>query len=393
MQAPLIILLVLTPVICWGLEGRAEPSGASKRLARALPGPSLLKSPILRTLLYGLGAALLAYVFVTSVWTFWDFSRVLWRATGIRVNAEWQFYAYHIVVSVVSAYIAAIIAMWCERRIERKIDKIIDGSTQSYTDQVGAALRSSGNFWGCVADINALRTGPSRPLDVVWDLEQLEAFCEACATIKGQMTLKESEALNYLDEGPEGRGFVRMASKPGFLDGFDMQASAPALGQEMSRFAGLKTSGRTQLSNPAILDWITKVVEPMQRKVQEFEEALSRLKVGELAVTAHLEAFEQKLDEASLNDLVGRNQSLMVSAYRKIHDIFAQHGLIAPNRLASIPKDVDRINQVEVIIDLYNVKIERAVNDTSLQDDARERKVQALQHLMERDIEALGVSV
>ena len=393
MQDPLILLLVLTPILGWVLGARGEKPLSAQALARALPGPSLLKSPGLRTLLYIAGAALLAYIFVTHVWSFWDFRRFLWESADIILNAVWPLYAYYIVASGVSAYMVSIVSHFIEISIAGKIDKIVDGSTKNYADQVAAALRNTESFWGAVSEINTLRAGDSRSLRVERDLEQLEAFCEACATIKGQTMLKENEALNYLDDGPEGRGFVRMASKPGFLDGFDIKPSATALGQVLSDFAALKSGGPDRLTNADILDWITKVVTPMQQKVREFENALSRLRTGDLAVTAHLEAFEKKLDEASLNDLVGRNQSLIVSTYRKMHDVFAQHGLIAPHRLASIPKDVDRINQVEVIIDLYNVKIERAVNDSALQDDARERKVQALQHLMERDIEALGVSV
>jgi len=53
-------------------------------------------------------------------------------------------------------------------------------------------------------------------------------------------------------------------------------------------------------------------------------------------------------------------------------------------------QEVDRISQVELLIDLYNAKIQRAEADPKLNDEARDRKVQALQHLMEQEIAALS---
>lgn len=111
---------------------------------------------------------------------------------------------------------------------------------------------------------------------------------------------------------------------------------------------------------------------------------------GTIPVEAHLNGLRERLNEAKLDELVGQSQAELVEVYRSIHDAFERHDLIDIHRLAAIPKDVNRINQIEVIIDLYNLKLGRTRNDASMSEEEKTRKLQALEHLMEKDIEALG---
>ena len=111
---------------------------------------------------------------------------------------------------------------------------------------------------------------------------------------------------------------------------------------------------------------------------------------GTTPVQMHLSGLKDRLDVAGLDEMIGENQPELVEVYRAIHDAFERHDLIEIHRLAGIPKDVNRINQIETIVDLYNLKLSRTRKDTSLSDEERERKIQALEHLMEKDVEALG---
>lgn len=111
---------------------------------------------------------------------------------------------------------------------------------------------------------------------------------------------------------------------------------------------------------------------------------------GTTPVEVHLAGLKDRLDSAKLDELVGNNQGELVEVYRAIHDAFQRHDLIDIHRLAAIPKDVNRINQIEAIIDLYNLKLMRTREDKKLSEKEKDRKVQALEHLMEKDIEALG---
>ena len=111
---------------------------------------------------------------------------------------------------------------------------------------------------------------------------------------------------------------------------------------------------------------------------------------GSTPVQAHLAGLKDRLDTAQLDEMIGENQAELVEVYRAIHDAFERHDLIEIHRLAAIPKDVNRINQIETIVDLYNLKLSRTRKDTSLSEEDRERKMQALQHLMEKDVDALG---
>ncbi|MEM7241241.1 MAG: hypothetical protein AAF429_03550 [Pseudomonadota bacterium] len=127
----------------------------------------------------------------------------------------------------------------------------------------------------------------------------------------------------------------------------------------------------------------------------ELEVAINRAKPmfnGSIPVEAHLTGLKDRLDKAKLDEVVGKNQGELVNLYRSIHDAFEKHKLIDIHRLAAIPADVDRVNQIETIIDLYNLKISRTKADKNLSKAEKDRKLQAMEHLMEQDIAALGSS-
>ena len=114
---------------------------------------------------------------------------------------------------------------------------------------------------------------------------------------------------------------------------------------------------------------------------------------GTIPIDAHLAALKGRLDNAEVDELIRENQGELVLLYRSLSDAFERNDLIDINKLAAVPKDVHRINQIETIIDLYTMKINRAKADESLSDEDREKKIQAWEHLMEKDIDALGGSV
>lgn len=136
--------------------------------------------------------------------------------------------------------------------------------------------------------------------------------------------------------------------------------------------------------------WRERRIEAIESLINEQRETLERLVAAELPLEAHILAFKKSLECCQLEDLLGDNQAELVELYKALFETFDRNGLVDINRLATVPKDVHRINQIETIIDLYNLKIDRTQNDTSMSDEVRERKVQALQHLMEKDIDALG---
>ncbi len=67
-----------------------------------------------------------------------------------------------------------------------------------------------------------------------------------------------------------------------------------------------------------------------------------------------------------------------------------RNDLVELQRLAAVPEDVNRINQIETIIDLYTLKMRRVNEDKTLSDDERDVKIASWQSLMEADIQVLG---
>lgn len=150
---------------------------------------------------------------------------------------------------------------------------------------------------------------------------------------------------------------------------------------------------RERKERDALTKEFTDFLNDRYTDLQTLEIALGRARPifdGTVPVSAHLAGLKDRLDGASLDEMIGENQGELVGIYRAIHDAFERHDLIDIHRLAAIPKDVNRINQIEAIIDLYNLKLARTRDETKLSDTERDRKLQALEHLMEKDIEALG---
>jgi len=140
--------------------------------------------------------------------------------------------------------------------------------------------------------------------------------------------------------------------------------------------------------------WMEDSVDPIIKIVDDHRKANEKLLAGTLPIEAHVAAFKNFLEtEAKIEDLIGENQGEMVQLYKAMHDAFDRKGLIAINKLATVPKDVHRINQIETIIDLYNLKISRTEKDKKLDDNSKARKIQSLNQLMAKDIEALGGAI
>ncbi len=68
---------------------------------------------------------------------------------------------------------------------------------------------------------------------------------------------------------------------------------------------------------------------------------------------------------------------------------FEEKGLVPIDRLARVTADVERINQMETVIDLYSQKIKTVKADETLDEDEREAKIDYWQRLRDRDISRL----
>lgn len=139
--------------------------------------------------------------------------------------------------------------------------------------------------------------------------------------------------------------------------------------------------------------WMEEAVDPIMKAIQDERKAMEGLLAMTLPMSAHISALLSNLEGSKVDDLIGENQGSLVAVYKAMHDAFERHGLIAINQLATVPKDVHRISQIETIIDLYTKKIDRVKNDAKLSEEEKDRKLQAWEHLMEKDIDALGGAV
>lgn len=137
-------------------------------------------------------------------------------------------------------------------------------------------------------------------------------------------------------------------------------------------------------------DWLKDMKEEVFSNLDKLLDRAAYYEAGKLELKDHLEAFTDKLDEAEVNNLIGENQAKIVDLYKAMSDAFRDNDLVELNRLAAVPKDVNRINQIETIIDLYTLKMRRVNEDSSLTDHEREVKLASWQSLMEADIQALG---
>ena len=140
-------------------------------------------------------------------------------------------------------------------------------------------------------------------------------------------------------------------------------------------------------------EWRHEVMMELTSALETERQEIERLLSLNIDPEVHLDTLVAQLDEGTFQKFLPAKRASLIDLYRAIHELFEGDGTLAANHLAAIPKDVHRITQLETVIDLYNEKIHRTENDDSLSDNVRDRKVQALQHLMEKDIEALGGAV
>lgn len=103
-----------------------------------------------------------------------------------------------------------------------------------------------------------------------------------------------------------------------------------------------------------------------------------------------LRALQQRASEFDAA-LVGDAsfQKACVGFFGELRETFEKHGITPPDQMLHIERDAVRIHQTEAIIDLWMEKIARAGEDTRFSEELRERKIETLTRLMEREIEAL----
>ena len=137
-------------------------------------------------------------------------------------------------------------------------------------------------------------------------------------------------------------------------------------------------------------NWIKDMKEEVYSALDQLLDRAAFYEASKLDLKDHLEAFSNKLDDAEVAELIGENQSKVVTLYKTMSDAFGRNELVELQRLAAVPEDVNRINQIETVIDLYTLKMRRVNEDKTLSDDERDVKIASWQSLMEADIQALG---
>ena len=137
-------------------------------------------------------------------------------------------------------------------------------------------------------------------------------------------------------------------------------------------------------------NWVMEMKEEVYSALDKLLDRSAFYEASKLDLNDHLEAFSNELDEAQVADLIGENQSKIVTLYKAMSDAYGRNDLVELQKLAAVPEDVNRINQIETIIDLYTLKMRRVNEDKSLTDEERDMKTASWQSLMEADIQALG---
>ena len=264
-----------------------------------------------------------------------------------------------------------------------EISSIERGGSLKYENKVGTdfhnlgelclSIDSSRDFALTEHDSGILAFKPQRELH-----RRILRQLKECTTKDEMRNLLESNLRNAIDSGSAETSLLTRLS----------------LGLKAAKSSLSITKITNSKCNINFRSWLEEAVDPIIETIENETKTMERALAGTLSIDAYITAFKDFLEnEAKLDDLLGENQGEMVQLYRAMHDAFDRHGLIAINKLATVPKDVHRINQIETIIDLYNLKISRTEKDKKLDADVKSRKIQALQHLMEKDIEALGGAV
>lgn len=128
-----------------------------------------------------------------------------------------------------------------------------------------------------------------------------------------------------------------------------------------------------------------------QQKQYAKEEAIrleeaKKIALKEFPFTDHLEGCIQRIGEVTEEQLKGTLHTRMVKAYKAIEDTLKRFKLVPVEKLALIPQDVERLNQIEAILDMYDEKIRKVRKDDSLAEEEREDKIEYWKRLRDRDI-------
>ena len=117
--------------------------------------------------------------------------------------------------------------------------------------------------------------------------------------------------------------------------------------------------------------------------------------VEDLTVEGHLERVEGWLTQAQEDEdktIKGKLHGQIIRLVNLVAVVFEKKGLVAPEKLLTVPKDVERVDQIEALIDLYTEKIRAVENDDSLDEEMRGTKIDYWRRLMETDIARLEAS-
>ncbi len=106
-------------------------------------------------------------------------------------------------------------------------------------------------------------------------------------------------------------------------------------------------------------NWVMEMKEEVYSALDKLLDRAAFYEASKLDLKDHLEAFSNELDDAQVAELIGENQSKIVTLYKGMSDAFMRNDLVELQRLAAVPEDVNRINQIETIIDLYTLKMRR----------------------------------
>lgn len=132
-----------------------------------------------------------------------------------------------------------------------------------------------------------------------------------------------------------------------------------------------------------------------EQEMQRLEEETKRkeierqTKLNDFPIEFHLDTFMQKLTQLKDQEMKGVLHDKYVQVYKSMNTTFESIGLIPPDKLLNVQQDVHRLNQVEIIMDLYDEKMRRVKKDTVLEEDERTEKIEYWRRLRDRDIAEL----
>lgn len=135
-----------------------------------------------------------------------------------------------------------------------------------------------------------------------------------------------------------------------------------------------------------------RAVEAEKARQVELEKEKVRLEkiqtASEFGLDDFLKAYRQKLEGTSVEEIHGKNHAELFELYSTLKDTFLRLKLVPLDQLEKVPEDVHRLDQIEVIMDLYTEKIRR-VRESHLDPDEQELKIDYWIRLRDKEIQAL----